>query len=196
MRRALPRLVAAVAVALTGCASDTGAPVLSANPVASLPKLDLTPILSTEGTKLPVGTPTEVYTRVGRGLLTCWFGATGRLKPHYIYHADAQPPSKGGASVIDVFARDKTTKDPRALRAWRVGIKPGENSTVALDIENFKLPQPVADQLESDVRRWAATEEGCASVPTMAGWTSDVAKPPAATSKPTAKLDTKKKPNP
>ena len=120
----------------------------------------------------PVGTPTEIYTRVARGILTCWFGPNGPLKPDYIYHADANPPSKGGASTIDIRTRDATTKDPRSLRAWRVVIEPAPEGP-ALSVENVKLPNHWADRLGSDVQRWAAAEDGCGEAPVTAGWTAD-----------------------
>ncbi len=39
--------------------------------------------------------PTDVYTRIARGALTCWFGAAGPLKGTHIYHAEAAPASQG-----------------------------------------------------------------------------------------------------
>lgn len=119
-----------------------------------------------------VGTPTELYTRIARGALTCWFGASGPLKGAYMYHADADPPSKGGRSEITIRMKDTTASDPRSLRAYRVLIAPGETGSV-LDIENAKLPEPLAASLSSDVRRWAGDEEGCSAVPAAAAWTAD-----------------------
>ena len=60
-----------------------------------------------------VGTPTELYTRIARGALNCWFGATGPLKGRYIYHADAKPASQGGGSVI--AARERNTRRRRRI---------------------------------------------------------------------------------
>jgi hypothetical protein len=117
-----------------------------------------------------VGTPTELYTRLARGALTCWFGAAGPLKGTYIYHADAEPASKGGRSEIVIFANDTTAADPRALRAFRIGISTAEEKT-KLEVENIKMPEPLASRLEADVSRWAADQEGCGSGPVTAGWT-------------------------
>ncbi len=177
---------AVVLVAATlagGCSTDGGTTPLGVPGVSSLPELpklpDL-PALSTFKIQGPVvGTPTEVYTRVARGVLTCWFGASGPLKGAYIYHAEADPPSKGGASVIDVHIKDLTvSKDPRALRAFRVAIGPGPDKT-KLETENFKLPEDLATHLSSDVNRWAADEEGCGGSPIATGWTADTATPVA-----------------
>lgn len=166
-------LVAALA-GLTGCAGGEGPSPLTLPGADSLPDLSALKPTSLVSGPMPVGPPTEIYTRVARGILTCWFGASGPLKPDYIYHADAAPPSKGGASVIDIRTRDKTASDPRSIRAWRVAILPAPEGS-SLQIENTKLPEVYAVRLESDVRRWAAAEEGCAEAPVTAGWTSQPA---------------------
>jgi len=137
-----------------------------------------------------IGTPTELYTRIARGALTCWFGASGPLKGEYMYHADADPPSKGGRSEITIRVKDKTASDPRSLRAYRVMIAPGETGTV-LDIENTKIPEPLASSLTSDVRRWAGDEEGCSAKPATAAWTADQKAP--GTDKKSPKAAAKKK---
>lgn len=119
-----------------------------------------------------VGTPTELYTRIARGALTCWFGASGPLKTGFIYHAEAAPPSKGGRSEIVIRVRDKSSADPRSLRAYRIVIAPGETGPV-IEVENVTIPEPLAAQLGDDVRRWAADEEGCSTTPATATWTAD-----------------------
>jgi hypothetical protein len=147
-----------------------------------------------------IGTPTELYTRIARGALTCWFGASGPLKSGYIYHAEAAPPSKGGRSEIVIRVRDKAAADQRSLRAFRVVIAPGESGSV-IEIENVTIAEPLASSLTSDVRRWAAEEEGCSAVPATATWTADreAAKPAAADkaakTKPREKKTTKAKKN-
>lgn len=118
-----------------------------------------------------IGSPTEVYTRVARGVLTCWFGAAGALKSNYIYHADADPPSKGGRSEIVLFERDTNAEDPRSLRVYRVVISLAEEKT-KLEVENLKVPEPLASRLGADVARWAANEEGCGEAPITAGWSA------------------------
>lgn len=137
----------------------------------SLPELgnlpDL-PALSTASAQAP-GTPTEIYTRIARGALNCWFGADGPLKGDYIYHAEADPPSKGGKSEIAIRTRDPTAQDPRSLKAFRIGIVPGPERT-DIDVENFKIPEPLAARLKDDVKRWAADQEGCGTSPLTTGW--------------------------
>ena len=104
-----------------------------------------------------VGTPTEVYTRVARGALTCWFGAAGPLKSRYIYHADADPPSKGGRSEIVIFEKDDAADDPRSMRVYRLVISTVDEKT-KLEIENLKISEPLATRLKGDIDRWAANE--------------------------------------
>ncbi len=137
-----------------GAPAEAGASIAAILPAVQLPK----------GVARPVGPPTEIYTRVARGILSCWFGANGPLKPDYVYHAEADPPSKGGGAVIDIRVRDKQMTDPRSIRAWRVAIAQGPEGP-SLDIQNFKLPEPYAERLQSDVWRWAASEEGCGPPP-------------------------------
>lgn len=137
-----------------------------------------------------VGTPTELYTRIARGALTCWFGASGPLKSTYMYHAEAAPPSQGGRSEIIIRIKDKDAADPRSLRAYRVTIAAGETGSV-LETENVKIPEPLATSLGADVRRWAADDEGCSAAPASGDWSAG-AKPPAAEKSPkTAKKSNK-----
>jgi hypothetical protein len=162
--KSAPRPLLLIALApLAGCAGD--APSLPS--VGAAPDLGaIKPAVAPADGPRPVGAPTEIYTRVARGILTCWFGASGPLKPAYIYHADAEPPSKGGGAVIGIHTRDKTVTDPRSIRAWKLAIIPAPEGTT-LEIVNLKLPPAYAEALERDARRWAAGEEGCAPIPVL-----------------------------
>ncbi len=131
---------------------------------------------------LVVGTPTEVYTRIARGVLTCWFGSSGPLKASYIYHADAEPASKGGGSEIKILTRDADADDPRALRAYRVVISPSQDKT-KVEVENVRLPEPLAERLKKDVERWASDEQGCGEGPVTAGWGAEPSVEPPKTQK-------------
>ncbi len=108
-----------------------------------------------------VGAPTEVYARVARGAMACWFGTAGPLRANYVYHAEAEPAAQGGKAEIIIHERDRTSDNPKGLTAFRVGIvKDGE--TTSLAVENIKLPEPLAKSMEGDVRRWGAGSIGCA----------------------------------
>jgi hypothetical protein len=140
---------AAVSLLAGGC-SGAAPPVLP-----SLPQI--TGALSESPA---VGPPTEVYARVARGAMACWFGTAGPLKKDYVYHAEAQPPAQGGKAEIVIHERDRTSENPRGLRAFRIAIAPdGEASSLA--VENLKLPEPLAKSMQEDVRRWAAGAIGC-----------------------------------
>lgn len=138
---------------------------------------------------LVTGTPTENYTRVARGALTCWFGAAGPLKAAYIYHAEAEPASKGGASEIKIMTRDTAADDPRALRAYRIVFAPSENKT-RIEIENVRIPEPLATRMRLDVKRWSGDDEPGCEGPVTAGWSAEQ----VVETKPAAKADKKKKP--
>ncbi len=183
MRPARPDylILLALSLGLVGCAGE--GPSLPGT--AGLPDVAaIKPAIAPADGPRPVGPPTEIYTRVARGILTCWFGANGPLKPAYIYHADAAPPSKGGGSVISIHTRDAEVSDPRSIKAWKLAIVPAPEGTT-LEVENKKLPPEQAERLERDVRRWAAGEEGCGEAPVMGGWGSQAASPaPPAAVKP------------
>ncbi|MDQ8700152.1 hypothetical protein [Hyphomicrobium sp. LHD-15] len=179
MRRKQSSL-ALVALAVAGCSADGPSPILSLPTAAELNTQNaqsennttsaLSAILMPK--ELVVGTPTEVYTRIARGVLTCWFGAAGPLKAEYIYHADAEPASKGGNSEIKILTRDAEAADPRSVRAYRIAIAPSEGKT-KVEIENVRLPEPLATRLKQDVERWSGDEEGCGKTPVTAGWAAE-----------------------
>jgi hypothetical protein len=187
-----PSLAALVLTAmLAGCTGEgSSLPALSLPPPDS--KADSGPglqsLITPEG--VVVGTPTEVYTRIARGVLTCWFGADGPLKTGYIYHAEASPASKGGNSEIKIMTRDQDADDPRALRAYRVLISPSGDKT-RLEIENVRIPEPMAARLKLDVERWSRNEEGCGESPVTAGWGAE---PVAAAKGDKTKKEKKKNP--
>jgi hypothetical protein len=129
---------------------------------ATPPKLpSLAEITGTVSEAPVVGAPTEVYERVGRGAMACWFGTSGPLKANYVYHAEAESAAQGGKAEIVIHERDRTVIDnPKGPQAFKIGIaKDGEATSVA--VENIKLPEPMGKSMEADVRRWAAGSIGC-----------------------------------
>ncbi len=167
---------------LGGCAGDsalTGALPTGFNagsglsmPNLALPKLAAPAPTAPIGTVTriePVGTPTEIYARIARGAVQCWFGPAGPLKSAYIYHAEADAPSRGGRAEITLHVREPSQPNPRGAKAYRVKIEPqGEVSVV--EAENLKLPEPMALALNSEVGRWSKGEQGCTGATTAVGW--------------------------
>jgi hypothetical protein len=103
--------------------------------------------------------------------MSCWFGASGPLKKDYIYHAEADAPSRGGKSEITIHARDPGQPNPRGAKAYRINIEPaGEAASLAT--ENLKMPDAYALAMASDVGRWSKGDQGCAGASTAAaaGW--------------------------
>lgn len=140
----------------------------------------------------PIGSPIELYTRIGRGAGICWFGTHGELKPTHIFHAEVAPPSKGGRSEIVIHEKDLNMPNPRGNRAFRVHISPdGDNA--ALEIENIRFPLEVGQRMTADVRRWARNDLTCHDAAHTKGWDakngSPQADPPA---KPAAKARERK----
>lgn len=155
-------IVAAASLLAAGCSSD------SAPQLPSLP--DITGTLSPA--KPVVGPPTDIYARIAREAMACWFGPSDPLKAGYIFHGEADPPSRGGKATIIIHERDPSADNPRGLRAFRILILPsGDTSEVS--VENLKLPEPLARTMEQDVHRWAEGAIGCAGG--GGGWD---AKPP------------------
>jgi hypothetical protein len=159
-----------------GCSSNGGAPLPALPAAAELSETSQPSALQALLTKGKItGTPTEVYTRIARGVLTCWFGAAGPLKSAYIYHAEAEPASKGGRSEIKIMTREADADDPRALRAYGIVIEPGDGAA-KVEVENRKLTEPLAQRLTADVERWSTQDDAeCGEGPTTAGWAAEPA---------------------
>jgi hypothetical protein len=176
-------ILSAGSVMVGGCANSSLPPLPTANLVTGgLSGLPVPEFKLPDADAEPMGTPTQIYTRVARGAQICWFGGNGALKSKYIFYADAEPPSKGGQSEIVIHERDATTPNPRGARAFRVLVTPsGDNA--ALQTENVRFPLEVGQKMIADVRRWARDDLTCAGSGQTTGWTPEI-KPPAAPAPP------------
>lgn len=191
-RKTLSALAGALmaATTLAGCSGasvELPTMALPAVPKIDVPKLpDMTPppepVVQHDE---PIGSPTEIYSRVARGANSCWFGGTGPLKKDYIYHAEADAPSRGGKAEITIHQRDPSQPNPRGAKAFKVKIDQVEGKTTLLT-ENLKMPEPMANGMVSDVGRWSKGDQGCAGSSTVAGW-GEAAPPPAAVAAPDKK---------
>ncbi len=125
---------------------------------AQLPSL---PEIAAALTPSPVvGPPIDIYARIARGAMACWFASKGPLKANYVYHGEAQPASQGGKAEIVIHERDRLSDNPRGLRAFHIVIVPDGDAS-ALTVENVNLPDPLGKAMEQDVHRWAAGAIGC-----------------------------------
>ncbi|MBO0763027.1 MAG: hypothetical protein J2P50_00295 [Hyphomicrobiaceae bacterium] len=106
------------------------------------------------------GTPTGVFTEVAREVLGCWFGAGGPLKASHVYHAEAEPPAKGGAAVIVIHERDVSFNDQRGPRAYRISFG-DEAGGVHVVATALKFDGPKAQAMARDVETWAKGGTGC-----------------------------------
>ncbi len=112
--------------------------------------------------------PIEIYSRIARGALACWFGAQGSLKKSHIFNADVAPETAGGGAEIVIHERDPTADNPRSFRAYKVAIgRSGDGSNV--QVENMRMPVNVAKDMDGDVLRWSKGQVGCSVVGT-GGW--------------------------
>jgi hypothetical protein len=109
-----------------------------------------------------VGPPTDIYARIARGALHCWFGTAGPLKAKYVYHGEADPPAKGGKAEIVIHERDNSKETLRGAPAFHVVIVPDADAS-KVTVENLILSKPMGAAMEHDVRRWSAGEIECNS---------------------------------
>jgi hypothetical protein len=113
-----------------------------------------------ETTTIAPGTPTEVYALVAGGALRCWFGADGPLKATHVFHAEAAPPTQGGAAEIVLHERDPSLRDQRGPRAFRVSFT-GDPGGVRIGITTIKVAAPLGELMVRDVVVWASGGAGC-----------------------------------
>ncbi len=146
---------------------------LSACSSASLPKL---PKL-----ELPVSAykeePSEIYSRIARGAMACWFSPSGPLKLAYAFHADVAPPSDNAGAEIVIHKRDQAAPSPLSLRAYKIVISRKPEGT-AIEEQNLTLPEALAAMMTQDVRRWAGGDLDCSAAAQVAQPASDAQKGP------------------
>lgn len=151
------RAAAAACILPAGLASGcTGNGGFSTAALPSLPKIALP-----EAPPPIVGTPTEVYARIGRGAMACWFGANGFLKSTHIYDATAEPAHKGGQAEIVIRKREDAAQSPRGLKAFRIQITPAGDDKTNVVAENLKLPAETATRMKKSVAAWSIGNQGC-----------------------------------
>ncbi len=176
-----------------GCSSTLEAPSWTMPDAPKLPTLDSVAALTAPAEEPPAGSATELYTKVARGAVACWFGANGPLKKDYIYHAEADAPSRGGKAEITIHSRDPSNPNPRGPKAYLIKIDPKDEANAVIATENLKMSGPVAAMMSSDVNRWSRGDTACAGKSTAAGWTPEAPPAPAlAPAKPDPKKPKKK----
>ncbi|MEO1206601.1 MAG: hypothetical protein AAFV45_09735 [Pseudomonadota bacterium] len=169
MRLRAHLLVISLAASMAGCGATldpSGSLGGLATGTLQLPKIVM-PIPSGFGG--PVGSATDVYSRIARGVLTCWLGANGPLKSTHLFHAVSQPERLGGLSQIVLYQKAKGKERKRGARAATVTIEPfGSSATVSF--ENLRLDDRLAERFNANVHSWAADNEGCAPKGINEGW--------------------------
>lgn len=160
-----------LSTALTACAGNgaVDTSVLTAGTTGALAALPNAAASIAKGMQQPVGSPTDIYTRIARGMLTCWLGGYGRLRSQYMFQAEAQPEHLGGVSKVSIHERIADSPNQPGRIAFQVLIEPiGETATVSA--ENRHMPSAIGDSLSQDVYRWATGEEACLEAGVTAGW--------------------------
>lgn len=137
---------------LAACASGTSNGQLS-------DLSEVSSILAPGSPEVP-GKPVEAYTRIARGLKSCWLAPTAPLglAKAYVYAAEAFPADKGGKAFIVIYER--TPEGERGLKSFAVALEP-DGAHTKLGMENYRVQEPFGGQMLADVRRWAGGEAGC-----------------------------------
>ena len=155
-----------LALSVAGCANVNEPPSLN---LPAMPSLANVSAIGASNSERASNSPTEFYARIGRGAMACWFGANGPLKLGYIYHAEAEPASRGGKAEIVIHARELGQPNPRGPKVYRVNIVPvGE--TASVQPENLRMPEAVGASMTADVERWSKGESACSSQPVAGSW--------------------------
>jgi hypothetical protein len=135
-----------------------------------------------EASAIVPGSPTQVYALVARGALGCWFSPGGPLKASHVFRAEAEPPAKGGGAEILIHERDRSFRDQRGVRAYRIAFA-SEITGVRIDMTALKFEAARAQAMAKDVETWAKGGSSCqlrALVPPPAPAKGKVVKGPAA----------------
>ena len=167
-----------------GCSSGGESPSWTMPDAPKLPTLDSVAALTAPAEEPPKGSATELYTKVARGAVGCWFAAAGPLKKDYIYHAEADAPSRGGKSEITIHNRDPSQPNPRGPKAYLIKIDSKDDANATIATENLKMAEPMAAIMAADVNRWSRGDTGCAATGAAAGWSPQVPPPAPAAAKP------------
>ena len=149
-----------VGLATTACTSSSLPTLPSSQSPPQTGSADIAQAPPAEVVAVVPGSPTDVYALVARGALMCWFGAEGFLKPTYVFHAEAEPPAKGGAAEMVLHERDETLRDKRGARAFRVsftGLPEGTRVAIATP----RMEQQLGSLMARDVTVWAKGGSDC-----------------------------------
>jgi hypothetical protein len=140
---------------------------------------------ATATSQLPVSTssdpPVDVYARIARGALKCWFGPEGSLKKTHVFHAKVDPPSMGHAAEIAVHTRTEGSSHG-VLRAFGISITPSGTGSV-VEAKNYRFSEAEANLMTADVGRWTAGKDDCSVVGT-GGWNAAAPSADAGSAKP------------
>jgi hypothetical protein len=132
------------------CEAQLGSPTLGAS--------------NLETGSLAPGNATDVYVRIARGALGCWFAANGQLKETHIFYAEAAPSSSGGDGEIVIHERDTSQPSPRGVKVFRIRLI-NESGGTRVIVDGRKLPADVLDKMMKDVDLWAHEGTGCTLAP-------------------------------
>ncbi|MGE0628041.1 MAG: hypothetical protein AB7O43_09485 [Hyphomicrobiaceae bacterium] len=138
----------------------------------------------------------EIYSRIAKGAMLCWFGAGGRLRDAYVFQASTTPAADGGGAEIVVHERAVNQPKPWGYRAYRIvlnetsGVTGGANTRI--EIENLRMPDAMAQQMRHEVFRWASQNYSCSEAPIPAASSATATAPQNRSAAPSGPLQVKR----
>jgi hypothetical protein len=111
------------------------------------------------------------------------------LKGSHLFYADADATTetRAGSAEIAIHERDLTQPKPWGRKVMRIVLTPADAKT-ALAIENLKLPDPLFQQMKTDIYAWSTETASCTAGEGGTGFY----KPPVAPAPPQRKIRRKR----
>src|SRR5262249_44027241 len=106
------------------------------------------------------GTPTEAYSLVARGVHRCWLGPDGPLKPTHVFHAEAEPPAKGGAAEIVLKERCESRGERGGAQAFGIEFK-SARAGGGVGRASLKREPQLGQLMPRDAAAWARGGTEC-----------------------------------
>lgn len=119
---------------------------------------DITGAIGTSSSVVKKGTPVELYTRVARGIKTCWFSGDRIDFKKYLFFAETSQETKVGSAGISIHEFDKNGR--RGLKAYEVKFESIDGGTY-VEPKNYRLDAVTSKQLELAVNRYADNKLSC-----------------------------------
>jgi len=143
--------VAAIGLSTGGCSGlpQPGAP---SNISASL-------LVTNHNSNVVVGRPKDIYQRIARVAVRCWFGPFGALHNRFMTSAEVPPDPSDEPVRMAVHRRLPDLKKPWGPSLLRIELT--GTTTTTLSFENVGLEPQISTQMSSAFTSWANGRTDC-----------------------------------